>query len=90
MASTTKIYSYNEYFKNIIFIELLLITLYKFCRCLEGISFMCQSLRHCAANMDVLIMLATSIAYVYSVSESDCGICQCLATPIFTGGCTSN
>jgi len=32
--------------------------------------------------MDVLIMLATTIAYVYSVSQSDCGICQCLATPI--------
>ena len=38
-----------------------------------------KSLRHCAANMDVLIMLATTIAYVYSVSQSDCSICWCLA-----------
>ena len=41
-----------------------------------------KSLRHCAANMDVLIMLATSIAYVYSVSQLDCSICWCLAMPI--------
>ena len=27
-----------------------------------------KSLRHCAANMEVLISLATTIAYVYSVS----------------------
>ena len=28
-----------------------------------------KSLRHCSANMDVLITLATTIAYVYSVSH---------------------
>ena len=28
-----------------------------------------KSLRHCSANMDVLIALATTIAYVYSVSD---------------------
>ena len=28
-----------------------------------------KSLRHCSTNMDVLIALATTIAYVYSVSD---------------------
>ena len=32
-----------------------------------------KSLKHCAANMDLLIALATTIAYVYSVSWCDRG-----------------
>lgn len=34
-----------------------------------------KSLRHCAANMDVLIALATTIAYVYSVSSQTEHVC---------------
>ena len=29
-----------------------------------------KSLKHCSANMDLLIALATTIAYVYSVSPN--------------------
>ena len=34
--------------------------------------------------MDVLIILATTIAYVYSVSQLDCSICWHLAVCIFS------
>ena len=43
-----------------------------------------KSLKHRAANMDVLIALATSIAYGYSVSQSNSFNMCALATPLFT------
>ena len=45
-----------------------------------------KSLRHGAANMDVLIALATSIAYVYSVSQSDHLLLWHSAPPLLAAG----
>ena len=45
-----------------------------------------KSLRHGAANMDVLIALATSIAYVYSVSQSDHLLLWYSAPPLVLAG----
>jgi len=42
-----------------------------------------KSLKHCAANMDVLIALATSIAYGYSVSQSNSCTLYSFAPPPF-------
>ena len=42
-----------------------------------------KSLKHRAANMDVLIALATSIAYGYSVSQSNSYTLPTLAPPLF-------